>query len=179
MPTTSSSVSSNSTGSGSQAGAVGLYGWMGRTARVSLVSEFPTYFANVDFESPTNLTRLPGGVEMIFGASGFPITGGRTLYIGVIVDQVRVAAEIPMPTLTLSELYVSSSVGPGSGQSVTYTVLKSGASTPLTTVITGVSTGNFLTGQSVVFNAGDKFVVKVETSAGAAEAYHTFAVKAG
>lgn len=138
-----------------------------------------SYRSFLDVVSTPDWTPVETGVEVIFGNSGFPISAGQTLYITVLTDSVREAVEIPLPAVTMTELYVSSGgTAPGSGQTYTYTVMKNGVATALSATISGTSTDvQSDTGETVVFSAGDLFALRVVTSASAAQAYHSFGVK--
>jgi hypothetical protein len=139
-----------------------------------------SYFSKIDVINPVDNTVSPiGGPDVIFGGSGFPITAGQTLYIGTVVDSVEASVRMPMPQVTMTELYVASAVSPGGGQTFTYTVMKNGVATALTAQISGSGTEASDTNpaHSVTFSATDKFSLRVVTSGGSATAYHTYSVK--
>lgn len=137
-----------------------------------------SYYSRLDtFNTPSTRREEQEAVDLIFGNTGFEVSADTTVYVGTVVDQYRSRVEIPMPTVTAVELYVSCSVAPGSSNSNTYTVMKDGVATSLTATISGSDTVASITAQTVDFTAQSKFSVKIVTGAGAAVAHHTFAVK--
>lgn len=147
------------------------------TARVYSLTG-ASYRPFMDVDSTPDWTVVPTGVEVIFGNSGFPVSANKTLYITVMTDSDIEAVQIPLPSVTMTELYVSSGgTPPSSGQTYTYTVMKNGVATALIATISGTSEEAEDTGETVVFSAGDLFALRVVTSASAAQAYHSFGVK--
>ncbi len=133
-----------------------------------------SYFSRLDTISPVDNTQAPtGGVELIFGNSGFPINAGETLYIGTVVDADWAAAGIPMPAMTLSSIVVACSQAPGGGQTFDYAVMKNGSATGMTAQISGTGRFAHITG-AVAFNYGDSFTLRVIASAGAATCNHSY-----
>ena len=98
-----------------------------------------TYYSRMDTISIPDFTipPSPDGADVIFGTSGFQVSANQTVYISTIIDTTYAAVAVPMPAVTMTELYVACSVAPGSGQSVVYTVLKNGVATNLATTISG------------------------------------------
>lgn len=141
------------------------------------LSSRPSYFSRIDATSTPDFTETSQGVEVIFGNSGVPVTAGKTLYIGTILDSSESAVRIPMPAVTITELYVACSTAPGSNQTFTYTVMKNGVATALSAQISGSGVSSSDTGESISFSAGDTLSVRVVTSAAAATAYHSYAIK--
>jgi hypothetical protein len=75
-------------------------------------------------------------------------------------------AQIPLPAGTASKLWVKLTVAPGGGDTVTVTVRRNGASTPLGCTITGSGTTCTDATDSVVFAEGDRIAVLYTESGG-------------
>ena len=153
------------------------------STKISEVSA--SYFGKIDTASTVAVVQQ-GAKNLLFGGTGFPVTGGSTVYIGTIVDTAETTARIAVPALNMFELRVSCSTAPGSSKSFTYTVMKngvaqdgSGGTTDLSATISGASdTSGYKTlTTSIAFSGGDQFSVRVVAAAGAATAYHTYSIK--
>ncbi|HRI34989.1 MAG TPA: hypothetical protein PLD02_14670 [Saprospiraceae bacterium] len=138
-----------------------------------------SYFGRLDFDSEVDNTYTPppGSVDLIFGGTGFEVDGGTDLYIGTVMDADREAVWLPLPAISLTNLYVASSVAPGSGQTFTFTVYKDTTATAMTAQISGSGTSASYGSSTITFSAGEKFSVRIVTSAGAQTAYLTYSVR--
>lgn len=135
----------------------------------------PSFISRLDFVSTPDFTNPPSGdVDVIFGNSGFPVGATATVYIGAVVDTSISAVEIPLSARTISNLIVACSVAPGAG-TYTYTVMKNGVATSITCSITGSGVSSS-SANSVSFQSGDKFCIKLVTSSGS-ESHHSYSVE--
>jgi hypothetical protein len=132
------------------------------------------------FEFRTVVDRTPpaatGEVDLLIGGTQFAVSSGTTIYMGAAADTTEAEASVPVPALTATELFVASSVAPGSGETFTFTLRKNGTATAVVATISGTSTTANASG-SVLFAAGDLFSVSLVTSSGAATASASFSVK--
>lgn len=120
-----------------------------------------------------------GGLDVIFGNSGFQVKGNTTLYLAQGSDSTEAEVRIPMPACTMKELRVASSQAPGTSQTFTYTLMKNGVvNSELQAQISGSGvSASIVLNPGVGFNAGDTFSIRLTTSAGAVTAYHSYSVK--
>lgn len=139
-----------------------------------------SYQSRLDAVNPAD-TSTPqyGGLDVIFGNSGFEVTGGTTIYLAQGSDSTEAEVRIPMPACTMKELRVSSSLPPGTGQTFTYTLMRNGNITSeLEAQVSGSGVSASITlSNGIGFNAGDTFSIRLVTSSTAATAYHAFSVK--
>ena len=117
-----------------------------------------------------------GEVDLLIGGTQFAVSSGTTIYMGAAADTTEAEASVPVPALTATELFVASSVAPGSGETFTFTLRKNGTATAVVATISGTSTTANASG-SIIFAAGDLFSVSLVTSSGAATASASFSVK--
>lgn len=137
-----------------------------------------SYFGRLNFNDPVDNTYVPvTGVDLIFGGTGFEVDGGTDLYVGSIIDTDRDAVAIPLPAISLTNLYVASSIAPGTGETFTFTVYKGSTPTAMTTQISGSGTSASYSASTITFTAGEKFSVRIVTSAGAQTAFLTYSVR--
>lgn len=134
-----------------------------------------TYFSFLDFVSTPDFTVVQTGEkDLLFGSSGFDVSGTATVYIGASIDTIESRVQIPMPECTLKELRVLTSVAPGAGTLV-YTVRKNGVDTSMTATISGSGfSSTHVT--DVAFAAGDKFSLELEAN-GAQLAVHSYSIE--
>lgn len=140
-----------------------------------LVDTGPSYVARLDFVTRPN-TTVVGVLDVIAGATQFPVSAGKTIYIGLLEDASVSEVEIPMPAGQVLEVVVESDTAPGVDQSFAYDVLKNGTTTGLSVSIPNTSTGNYNTG-TLAYSRRDRFALRLVTSAGAASAKHKFSVR--
>jgi len=145
-----------------------------------------SYFGRIDTQSRVNVVPQQEAINLLFGGTGFPVTGGSTVYIGTIVDTTESTARIALPALSMFELRVSSSSSPGDGESYSYVVMKngiaqdgSGDTTDLSASISGADdTAAYMKlNTGLLFSGGDQFSLRVITSSGSATAYHSYSIK--
>lgn len=139
-----------------------------------------SFQSRLDTVNPVDLTTPQyGGLDVLFGNSGFEVQGNTTIYLAQGSDTTEVEVRIPMPACTMKELRVASSNSPGTNQTFTYTLMKNGiAQTELETQISGSGTSATITlANGVGFSAGDTFSIRLVTSSGAVTAYHSYSVK--
>jgi hypothetical protein len=120
-----------------------------------------------------------GGLDVLFGNSGFEVSGNTTIYLAQGSDKTEAEVRIPMPACTMKEMRVASSLSPGTNETFTYTLMRNGvASNEMAAQISGsgVSATISLT-NGIGFNAGDTFSVRLTTSSGAVTAYHSYSIK--
>ncbi len=138
----------------------------------------PSYFARLDVESAPVVALSPtGSLEVIAGSTMTSIIGGQVVFLGLLEDIDELRVSLPLPAGTLSELHVAATVGPGAGQSFTYAVSRNGVAQNVAATLSGATTSGSSTGAALAFGAGDRFCVRLTTSAGAATATHRFAIK--
>lgn len=144
-----------------------------------------SYFGRLDTATKVAVVQ-EGANNLLFGGTGFPVTGGSTVYIGTIVDTTETTARIAVPALNMFELRVSCSAAPGSAKTFTYCVMKNGVAqdgnggtTDLSATITGASdtSGHKTLATSIQFSGGDQFSLRVVATAGATTAYHSYSIK--
>ena len=133
------------------------------------------------FEFDTVVDRTPpvfatGEVDLMIGGTQFSVSAGRTLFVGSTADNSEADVAVPVPALTITELYAYASSAPGTGETYTLTVRKNGVDTSLAATISGTSS-SANDSASISFSAGDRFSVSVVTSSGAATASISFSVK--
>lgn len=138
-----------------------------------------SYFGrfNIDYVDNTYTPPPGAGVDLIFGGTGFEVDAASDLYVGTIVDSDQTAIWIPLPAVSMSTLYVASSVAPGTGESYTFTVYKNTTPTAMTAQISGSGTSASYSASTITFSAGEKFSVRIVTSSGAQTAYLTYSAK--
>ena len=138
-----------------------------------------SYFGRFNFDLPVDNTYTPidGGLDMIFGGTGFEVDAGSDLYVGTVVDPDREAIWIPIPACSMTNLYVASSVAPGTGETFTFTIYKDTVATSMVAQISGSGTGASYSASTVTFSAGEKFSVRIVTFSGAQTAYLTYSVR--
>lgn len=137
-----------------------------------------SFFGRLDTENPVYNTYTPinGGLNLIFGGTGFEIAPGSDLYVGTIVDAIREDIWIPIPACSMTNFYVASSVAPGGSETYTFTVYKNTVAQAMTAVISGSGTSASYSG-TISYSAGDKFSVRVVTSSLANVAFLTYSVR--
>lgn len=139
-----------------------------------------SYQSRLDTINPADTTTPQyGGLDVLFGNSGFEVTGNSTIYLAQGSDTNEAEVRIPMPACTMKELRVASSVAPGTGETFTYTLMRNGvASNELQAQISGSGVSAVITlTNGVGFNAGDTFSVRLTTSSGSVTAYHSYSIK--
>lgn len=138
-----------------------------------------SYFGRFNTENPVDNTYTPidGGLDLIFGGTGFEVDAGSDLYVGTIVDSQQEAIWIPLPACSMTTFYVASSVAPGTGETYTFTVYKDTVATAMSTTISGSGTSASYSASTITFSAGEKFSVRIVTSSGAQTAYLTYSVR--
>lgn len=145
-----------------------------------LTSRGKSYQSRLDTVSPAD-TSTPqyGGLDVLFGNSGFQVTGNSTIYLAQGSDSTEAEVRIPMPACTMKEMRVASSIAPGTSQTFTYTLMKNGvAINELQAEISGSGTSSTISpGTGIGFNAGDTFSVRLVTSLNALVAYHSYSIK--
>jgi hypothetical protein len=144
-------------------------------ASTRLVVTGPSYSPRLDFASTPNTTVL-GALDVIAGATQFPVSAGRTIYLGLLEDTTVSEVEIPMPAGQALELVVESDAAPGVSESFAYEVMKNGVASGLAVSVTDTATGAYITG-TLAFVRRDRFALRLVTSAGAASAKHKFSVR--
>jgi hypothetical protein len=111
----------------------------------------------------------PAAPVQISGNSNGQVTAGSTVYIsqGVADATYADAAGVITDDGSITKLRLSVGTAPGSGQSLTATLYKNGATTDLTGTISGTSTTLSAT-DDIAFAAGDTWAIQVVASAAAA-----------
>lgn len=142
---------------------------------VRLTQTGPSFVARLDFVSTPNLA-VSGVLDVIAGATQFPVSSGRTLYLGLLEDASIAEVEIPMPAGQVLELVVEADSAPGTGKSFAYEIMKNGATSGLGVSTTDSATGGYVTG-TLSFSRRDRFALRIVTSAGAASAKHKFSLR--
>lgn len=145
------------------------------TRSTRLVPTGASYIERLDYVSAPN-TTVTGALDVIAGATQFPVTAGRTIYLGLLEDSSIAEVEIPLPAGQALELVVESDAAPGTGQSFAYEVMKNGVTTGLGVSTTGTATGTYVTG-TLTFVRRDRFALRLVTSAEAASAKHKFSIR--
>jgi len=113
---------------------------------------------------------------MIFGGTGIEIDAGSDLYMGAIVDPSREAVWIPLPSVSMTHLYVASSLAPGAGETYVFTVYKNTVATLMVATISNSETSSSYVG-TITFAAGDKFSVRIVSSASASTGFVTYSAR--
>jgi len=134
-----------------------------------------SYLERFDYVSTPN-TTVAGALDVIAGATQFPVSAGKTIYMGLLEDSSIAEVELPLPAGQVLELVVESDAAPGSGQSFAYEVMKNGVTTGLGVSTTNTATGNYVTG-TLSFSRRDRFALRLITSASAATAKHKFSLR--
>lgn len=121
-------------------------------------------------------SRQIGGVQWLFGATPNVVGASATTYIGPAGNQTQVNAAVwimPGPG-SIVAMFGSGTVGPGTGQTVTFTIYKDSVAVGSPGILSGSGgTGAFQTGlitQSIPFILTDQLQVQIVTSSGAASA---------
>jgi len=118
------------------------------------------------------------GLNLMFGGTGVEIDGGSDLYMGATVDPTREAVWIPLPSVSITQFYVASSLAPGTGETYVFTVYKNADATAMAATISSAGTSSSYVG-AIAFAAGDKFSVRIVSSAGASTGFVTYSASAG
>jgi hypothetical protein len=124
---------------------------------------------------PSIVVYQPQILSSLVMTSGLTtVPAGAARYIspaGVSATEADVIFRMPF-NCTATAFYTQSGVGPGVGQSFTYTLRKLGADGALTAATTGISTQSADTAHSMDFSAGEYASFKVVSSAGATPTNH-------
>lgn len=145
-----------------------------------LILKGQSYQSRMDTVNPVD-TRTPqyGGIDLLFGNSGFEVTGNTTIYLAQGSDSTEAEVRIPMPACTMKELRVASSNAPGTDQSFTYTLIRNGIEvSELQAQISGSGVSATVSLKNGIgFDAGDTFSLRLVTTASAVTAYHSYSIK--
>lgn len=138
---------------------------------VALLMAIPSYAGASDIRTSggSGGGQGPAGPStlVVAGSSQIPLSGGNIVYVGSTsssdVDDVGIPATA---STTFNTVAVTLSEPPGTGTTWKITVMKDDAATTTSTTITHPSQYALLTTVSQSFNAGEKFSLKVEPTAG-------------
>lgn len=110
-----------------------------------------------------------------------PALPGKTLFLGLLDSETEIAVALPLPARNVIEILIYATAPAGAGQSFTYTLRKIpkdsdvGSDQAIAGSISGATNKQARLTGSVAYGAEDKFTIKLQTSASAAQAMH-FAV---
>ena len=151
-------VTWNNTGPAGARGATGLQGSAG--------SQGAAGATGASGASGTNREIIGGGD----GSCGTP-SGAATYFVGMFgancVPTPEAASQLALPaTGTVQEFHATLATAPGSGNSVTFTIRKNAASTPVACTISGSATSCTDSVNAVGFSTGDLLAVQIVQTAG-------------
>jgi hypothetical protein len=136
-----------------------------------------SYFPRLDTITTPNFAPVTEVFDLIAGTTMTQIGSSQTLYVGLFEDGTENKVSIPLPTGTVSQLTVESSVAASSNGDYVYTVMKEGSAQTMTISMSAGQTSASTTANQVSVASGDTFSVKIVTSASAPSAFHRYSVK--
>lgn len=129
-------------------------------------------FATAKAIADSNLRRTFSGS----GTFGNTIAQNTTTYMGIYYANEAYTTAFVIPfNATIKNLYVYSGGAPGAGQTYTYTMMVNNSAQTVTCQISGAASNSSNdTTHSFTVSAGDRVVVRLVTSATAADSSHIF-----
>lgn len=111
----------------------------------------------MEYYNGSTWAAVGAGAQMAFTTDGNPMANGSTNYVGMGgTGSSEIVYQYPMATAcSVTAMYVSITVAPGSGKSRAFTVRKNGSDTAVTCTVSDLATTANDTSHSVSFAAGD------------------------